>query len=193
MEQLKKELNWLDSPAKKGEKTAIKLSVGDRVSVVSLNQRGVIEELPEGVENNPRGIVVVRAGAVKLKVPASDIRRISDGGQKSEKGRGGGNAGKARGPAPVRIYRNETNVFVRTERNTLDLRGERVDAALIKLEQFLDACLLSSISPVMIIHGHGTGAVKDAVRTFLSNSNYVSKFRPGENYEGADGVTVAEL
>lgn len=193
MEQLKRELNWLDSPAKKGEKAPVKLSVGDRVSVVSLNQRGVIEELPEGVENNPRGIVVVRAGAVKLKVPASDVRRISDGGQKSEKGRGGGNAGKARGPAPGRVYRNETNVFVRTERNTLDLRGERVDAALIKLEQFLDACLLSSISPVMIIHGHGTGAVKDAVRTFLSNSNYVSKFRPGENYEGADGVTVAEL
>jgi DNA mismatch repair protein MutS2 len=193
MEQLKKELNWLDAPVKKGAEAApVKFKVGDRVSVVSLNQKGVIEELPEGIESNPRGIVVVRAGAVKLKVPVSDIKRISDGGGKAEKG-SGGSVHKGRATTPGRVYRNETDVFVRTDRNTLDLRGERVDAALIKLEQFLDACLLSSVSPVMIIHGHGTGAVKEAVRQFLSNSNYVSKFRPGETYEGADGVTVAEL
>lgn len=194
MEQLKKELNWLDAPVKKGADMApVKLSVGDRVSVLSLNQRGVIEELPENVENNPRGIVVVRAGAVKLKVPASDIKRISDAGGKAEKSRAAASGGKTRAGAPSRVYRNETAVFVRTDNNTLDLRGERVDSALIKLEQFLDACLLSSISPVMIIHGHGTGAVKEAVRHFLSSSSYVSKFRPGETYEGADGVTVAEL
>lgn len=194
MEQLKKELNWLDAPVKRGAELApVKLSVGDRVSVLSLNQRGVIVELPENVENNPKGIVVVRAGAVKLKVPASDIKRISDAGGKAEKSRVGASGGKTRVGVPSRVYRNETNVFVRTDSNTLDLRGERVDSALIKLEQFLDACLLSSVSPVMIIHGHGTGAVKEAVRQFLSNSNYVSKFRPGETYEGADGVTVAEM
>ena len=193
MEQLKKELNWLDAPAKKGaEKSPKKLAVGDRVSVVSLNQRGIIEELPEGIDNNPRGIVVVRAGAVRLKVPAADLKPISEGQSKAEKNRSSAGS-KVRGSAPGRIYRNEIDVFVRTDRNTLDLRGERVDAALIKLEQFLDACLLSSISPLMIIHGHGTGAVKEAVRNFLSKSKYVSKFRPGETYEGADGVTVAEL
>jgi DNA mismatch repair protein MutS2 len=194
MEQLKKELNWLDSPGKKASAEGPgSFAVGDRVAVVSLNQRGVIEELPEGVENNPKGVVVVRAGAVKLKVPASDIKRISDAGGTGQKGKAAGAATKGKGAAPGRVYRSQTDVFVRTDANTVDLRGERVDAALIKLEQFLDDCLLSSISPVMIIHGHGTGAVKEAVRQYLSASNYVSKFRPGETYEGADGVTVAEL
>lgn len=195
MEQLKKELNWLDAPSQNdSERQSRSFSVGDRVAVTSLNQRGVIEEIPEGIEDNPRGIVVVRAGAVKLKVPASDLKRISDGGTREHKDApGSASKGKGAGLSRGRVYRNETNVFVRTDSNTLDLRGQRVDAALLNLEQFLDACLLGSISPVMIIHGHGTGAVKEAVRNFLSKSNYVSKFRPGETYEGADGVTVAEL
>ncbi len=200
MEQLKKELNWLDAPGQKvSDKNALKFAVGDQVAVISLNQRGVIEEIPDGIENNPRGVVVVRAGSVKLKVPASDIRRISDGGGKGSKVKAGGLSGQGKGSAGGRggriasTYRNETDVFVRTDSNTVDLRGERVDSALNKLEQFLDDCLLSSITPVMIIHGHGTGAVKEAVRQYLTRSNYISKFRPGETYEGADGVTVAEL
>lgn len=193
MEQLKKELNWLDAPARKDlEKTPAALKVGDRVMVSSLNQRGVVEEIPENMKENPRGIVVVRAGAVKLKVPASDIKRISGGGGGEQGNKKGGGGSKVK-PQPSRVYRNETNVFVRTDSNTLDLRGQRVDAALVSLEQFLDACLLASTSPVMIIHGHGTGAVKDAVRNYLSSSSYVARFRSGENYEGADGVTVAEL
>lgn len=194
MEQLRKELKWLDAPAGKSkDMEAQKLAVGDRVMVLSLNQRGVVEELPEAAEKNPRSIVVVRAGAVKLKVPASDVKRLSSGQTKEAKGKTGGAFAGGKSPPGGRVYRNETNVFVRTDSNTLDLRGERVDAALVKLEQFLDACLLSSTSPVMIIHGHGTGAVKEAVRHYLTKTKYVSKFRPGENYEGADGVTVAEL
>jgi DNA mismatch repair protein MutS2 len=197
MEQLRQELKWLDAPSgKAGNMEPQKLAIGDRVMVLSLNQRGVIEELPEAVEKNPRGIVVVRAGAVKLKVPASDVKRLSAGGGKDPKekaGKAGGSFGVSKAGVPGRVYRNETNVFVRTDSNTLDLRGERVDAALVKLEQFLDECLLASTSPVMIIHGHGTGAVKEAVRHYLTKSKYVSKFRPGETYEGADGVTVAEL
>jgi DNA mismatch repair protein MutS2 len=194
MEQLRKELKWLDTPAGKAkDMDPQKLAVGDRVMVLSLNQRGVVEELPESVEKNPRGIVVVRAGAVKLKVPASDVKRLSSGQSKETKGKTGGAFAGGKPAFAGRIYRNETNVFVRTDSNTLDLRGERVDAALVKLEQFLDACLLAATSPVMIIHGHGTGAVKEAVRHYLTKTKYVSKFRPGENYEGADGVTVAEL
>jgi len=194
MEQLRKELKWLDAPiGKTQEMSQQKLAIGDRVMVLSLNQRGVVEELPEDPQKNPRGIVVVRAGSVKLKVPASDVKRLSSGQSGDSKGKPGKASGRGKLLNQPRVYRNETNVFVRTESNTVDLRGERVDAALVKLEQFLDECTLSSVSPVMIIHGHGTGAVKEAVRNYLSGSKYVSKFRPGETYEGADGVTVAEL
>jgi len=82
---------------------------------------------------------------------------------------------------------------VRTQANTLDLRGKRVDEALGLLEQFVDECALNRVSPFMVIHGHGTGAIKSVVREYLSTMRYPGQFRPGEIYEGGDGVTVVDL
>ena len=75
----------------------------------------------------------------------------------------------------------------------LDLRGERVEEALDNLEVYLDKASLANLSPVYIIHGHGTGALKSAVRDFLSTSPYVAKFRVGEDTEGGDGVSVVDI
>ena len=77
--------------------------------------------------------------------------------------------------------------------NTLDLRGYYVEDALDELEAFLDKASLVNLTPVSIIHGHGTGALKSAVREFLSTSPYVAKFRSGENAEGGDGVSVVDI
>ena len=77
--------------------------------------------------------------------------------------------------------------------NTLDLRGFRVEEGLDELEAFLDKASLVNLTPVFIIHGHGTGAMKSAVRDFLSTSPYVAKYRPGENTEGGDGVSVVDI
>jgi DNA mismatch repair protein MutS2 len=77
--------------------------------------------------------------------------------------------------------------------NTLDLRGYRVEEALDELEAYLDKASLVNLTPVSIIHGHGTGALKTAVRDFLSTSPYVAKFRSGENKEGGDGVSVVDI
>lgn len=77
--------------------------------------------------------------------------------------------------------------------NTLDLRGYRVEEALDELEAFLDKASLVNLTPVSIIHGHGTGALKSAVRDFLSSSPYVAKYRAGENTEGGDGVSVVDI
>ena len=101
-------------------------------------------------------------------------------------------ANKANRNAALPKY-NDPAVFVRTMSNTLDLRGQRVDSALQQTEAFIDQCSLQRISPLMIIHGHGTGAVKSAVRDFLRSCGYPARFRPGETYEGGDGVTVVEL
>ena len=68
--------------------------------------------------------------------------------------------------------------------NTLDLRGTRVEEALDQLEAYLDKASLANLSPVYIIHGHGTGALKSAVREFVSTSPYVAKYRVGEDAEG---------
>ena len=77
--------------------------------------------------------------------------------------------------------------------NTLDLRGFRVEEALDELEAYLDKASLVNLTPVFIIHGHGTGALKQCVRDFLSTSPYVCKYRAGENTEGGDGVSVVDI
>lgn len=77
--------------------------------------------------------------------------------------------------------------------STLDLRGYRVEEALDELEAYLDKASLVNLTPVHIIHGHGTGALKSAVRDFLSTSPYVAKYRIGENAEGGDGVCVVDI
>ena len=77
--------------------------------------------------------------------------------------------------------------------NRLDLRGIRVEEALDELEVYLDKASLANLSPVTIIHGHGTGALKAAVRDYLSTSPYVAKYRPGENDEGGDGVSIVDI
>ena len=77
--------------------------------------------------------------------------------------------------------------------STLDLRGYKVEDALDSLEFYLDKASLANLACVTIIHGHGTGALKSAVRDFLSTSPYVAKFRPGEDSEGGDGVSVVDI
>lgn len=77
--------------------------------------------------------------------------------------------------------------------NTLDLRGLKVEDALDDLENYLDKASLANLACVTVIHGHGTGALKSAVREFLSTSPYVAKFRPGEDAEGGDGVSVIDI
>ena len=77
--------------------------------------------------------------------------------------------------------------------DTLDLRGLKVEDGLDKLELFLDKASLANLTPVTIIHGHGTGAMKSAVREFLKVSPYVKDFAPGEQTSGGDGVSVVNL
>lgn len=77
--------------------------------------------------------------------------------------------------------------------NTLDLRGKRVEESLDELEKYLDEASLANLSPVYIIHGHGTGALKSAVRAFVADSPYVAKYRVGEDAEGGDGVCVIDI
>lgn len=77
--------------------------------------------------------------------------------------------------------------------NTLDLRGYKVEDALDSLENYLDKASLANLACVTVIHGHGTGALKSAVRDFLSTSPYVAKYRSGEDSEGGDGVSVIDI
>jgi DNA mismatch repair protein MutS2 len=74
-----------------------------------------------------------------------------------------------------------------------DVRGMRVDEALREIEAFLDRTMRAGDPAATILHGHGTGALKQSVRDFLAASPYVRLFRPGETHEGGDGVTLVML
>ena len=65
--------------------------------------------------------------------------------------------------------------------------------AILELDRFLDNAVMGKLSEVRIIHGKGTGVVRNAVREHLKRSPYVKTFRPGKYGEGEDGVTVAQL
>lgn len=75
----------------------------------------------------------------------------------------------------------------------LDLRGQRADEALDQLERYLDAAYLARLPYVRIIHGKGTGRLRQAVREALGPHPHVSSFEAGGVSEGGDGVTVAKL
>ena len=81
----------------------------------------------------------------------------------------------------------------RTLDSTIDVRCQRVDEAVAMVERFLDESLMASRDTAFIVHGHGTGAIKQALRAYLGNSAYVRMYRPGETHEGGDGVTVVSL
>ena len=75
----------------------------------------------------------------------------------------------------------------------LDLRGYRVEDALDSLELYLDEVSLASLNEVVVIHGHGTGALKQAVRQYLEESPYVQSYRKGNDSEGGDGVCIVKI
>ena len=197
--ELKRDLDWVEEEAAPQGKAAAVfdpagLSRGDRVRVLSLNQPGSVEEVIS--TSGDQFIVSVLVGTMKVKVPARDLAPLSNSaaspGARGHLKKRTQRRKSAAASAPV-VPARELEEFIRTSNNTLDLRGKRVEEALTLVEEFLDGALISGMSPLMIIHGHGTGAIKKAVREYMKTSRYVRSYRPGEMHEGGDGVTVVDV
>jgi DNA mismatch repair protein MutS2 len=135
----------------------------------------VIEELPDGQ-------VRVAAGPLKLTVPASDLRAPAAA---EAPPRTSSRAGKGGAAAP------EPPISVRD--NTCDLRGLRIDDGVAMATTFLDRAVNDGREVVFLLHGHGSGALRDAVRKELTRSPYVARFRPGDPDRGGEGITVVYL
>jgi DNA mismatch repair protein MutS2 len=87
----------------------------------------------------------------------------------------------------------EESLHLRTAERTVDLRGQRVDAAVDLLDAFLDRAARQGAPGICVVHGMGTGAVRDAVRQHLKGHPHVGRFRTGERGEGGDGATLVWL
>jgi len=153
----------------------------------------------------PDDKVEVRVGAMRAMVPIKDVlidshraaRRAAGAPPPSASGSGpagsDAQAGSSPGVALVDGVPAGGRANARTLDTTIDVRGNRVDEAIIQVDRFLDESLLAGRDAIFVIHGHGTGALRTAVRTHLQGHQAVDKFRPGEQSEGGDGVTVAFL
>jgi len=132
-----------------------------------------------------RGRVKVAVGALTIEVDAAELGR---GAPAAKARRAAAAASAARGRGP-----DELSIAIQNTSNTLDLRGQRADEALRAVESFLDRAALEGNSPVILIHGHGTGALRKEVRAYLAGSPYVARWAPGEPRQGGDGVSIVEL
>ena len=149
--------------------------IGDKLILKEMNQPVTLLSLPDKNEN-----VLVQMGNFKTKIKTSKLAPYNEVYEKKE---------NVYRPSSFENFElRKTNIS-----NTLDLRGYKVEDALDSLEFYLDKASLANLACVTIIHGHGTGALKSAVRDFLTTSPYVAKWRVGEDTEGGDGVSIIDI
>lgn len=162
-----------DNPVLKKQKKlnemAKELKSGDEVKVLSFGQKGTLLEKLSKTEWS------VQIGMLKMKLDESDLEFVKPEKQK-----------QTVSVNPIRG--RDTNVKLE-----LDLRGERYEDAIMRTEKYLDDALLSNYPRISIIHGKGTGVLRQAIQQFLKNHSRVKSYRFGEAGEGGHGVTVVEL
>jgi DNA mismatch repair protein MutS2 len=166
--------------------------IGDRARSRSGGWEGRLAAIERG---GKRG--TLEAGGLRIAVEIDDLvpaigvpttvggGRSTGGGHTRDPGSGAAEAGS--NAATLRLER------ARTVASSLDLRGARVEEALEALERYLDDAAVAGLGSVTIIHGLGTGALRDAVRSAVAEHPLVRSSRPGERGEGGDGATVVTL
>ncbi len=170
------------------------LTLGTLVYVASLGSRGHIVEPPQ------RGRVAVQIGTMRTTVAVDDVlldthasrQKSAAPASPSSSKPGKGRRGEPE-QAAVPAAAPEDDMVLRTNDITVDVRGERAEEAVDAVDRFIDRSLVSARDVVFVIHGHGTGALRSAIRSHLQGHHAVTRWRPGQRAEGGDGVTIAWL
>lgn len=169
-------------PELRGDYLDRPVQMGDKVRLRNLNTKGVVTALDEEEAE-------VQVGQMRVRTRLAELQPVggsSGEGEDKERKRG---AGETR-PAP----RKQLQEFMPDSPGMeLDIRGQRADEALAALDRYLDAAFLSGLPFVRIIHGKGTGKLRQVVREALPQHPHVKSFEPGSEKEGGEGVTVAKL
>ncbi|HKW86980.1 MAG TPA: endonuclease MutS2, partial [Nitrospiraceae bacterium] len=156
------------------------LKAGDRIEIVSLGVTGVLLELPHGKKR-----VRVRVGETEMSVAVTGLAGLPETASEESSQRP-----LTRG---LGRFLRPAGTDDRDVPTLLDVRGKTADEALDLTISALDRAALASAPFLRIIHGHGTGRLRAALRDYLKASPYVLTFRAGERAEGGDGVTIVEL
>jgi len=158
--------------------------LGERARSRSGGWEGRIAALERGGKR-----ATLEAGGMRVTVDTDDLV-LATGGTDGAGGAGGRTGAPSEPASSTSALRTDR---ARSVASSLDLRGARVDEALEALGRYLDDAGLAGLTKVMIIHGLGTGALRDAVRTEAADHPLVRSLRPGERGEGGDGATIVEL
>jgi DNA mismatch repair protein MutS2 len=153
------------------------IAIGDLVRIKAASSPGTVLQL-----SGERAEVLV--GTLKVWSALADLTRVGKAEARKE-------ARKNR--SVLQSAPEKTPPKVRTNSNTCDLRGRRVEEALQDVEFFLDRLVQEGQPVAFILHGHGTGAVKNAVRGWLPSCGLARRFRAAEPGEGGDAFTLVEL
>lgn len=179
-EELRRTGEKLDSGRKKRRNTNApdKLSIGDLVMVHSLGVKGTVSTLP-----NNKGKLFVQMGILRSEVDIKDLELLEEETLqiRKEKIRERSNTGKIKMSKSMNVS------------SSINLIGKTVDEAIALLDKYLDDAYLARLHQVTIIHGVGTGALKNAVQAHCRKTNYIQSYRMGEYGEGGYGVTVVEF
>ncbi len=160
------------TPGPAEERLSGPIEIGDRVWVANLQASGEVMSIGDNGEEAD-----VQIGNFRLKLPMQRLELRQKTVREEQ-------------PVSVSYISRESHASPGME---LDMRGERVEEGLDKLERYLQSAYMARLPFVRIIHGKGTGALRDAVRDALRNNPVVSEQRAGEQGEGGDGVTVVKL
>lgn len=153
-----------------------KLRIGDSVKVISMNLKGTVHSLP-----NAKGDLYVQMGILRSLVNINDLILLEEDAAPGTKKFQKTSAGK---------IKMSKSASVSTE---INLIGKTTDEAIPLLDKYLDDAYLAHLPSVRIVHGKGTGALRNAVQAHLKRLKYVKSFHLGEFGEGDAGVTIAEF
>ena len=152
-----------------------KLRIGDSVLVLSMNLRGTVHTLP-----NAKGDLYVQMGILRSLVNINDLILVEDADSSPSKKYGGGGS---------KIKMSKA-MHVSSE---INLIGKTTDEAIALLDKYLDDAYIAHIASVRIVHGKGTGALRNAVHQYLKRQKHVKEFHIAEFGEGDAGVTIAKF
>lgn len=158
--------------------SAKKIKIGATVKVLSLNANGIVETLPDKDYN-----LFVRIGIIRTLVNLRDLELVIDDNIKID----GTKIKKIKNKDGSSKIKLEKSYEIQSE---INLIGKTTDEAIFELDKYIDDAYIAHIPVVRIIHGRGTGALKNAVSDFCRKSSVIKSYRLGDFDEGGDGVTV---
>lgn len=162
-------------PAPSGVK-ASQLKPGESVRIVSMGLKGTVSTMPDS-----KGNLFVQCGIIRTQTNIRDLVLIQEKDSSSPVKAGRTGSGKIRMSKSLSISAE------------INLLGKTVDEAMSMLDKYLDDAYLAHLSTVRIVHGKGTGALRNAVQNHLRKIKYVKSYRLGEYGEGDAGVTIVEF